>query len=293
MVQAPVASMTGVGMAAGPTELGAMRIELRSVNGRGLAVKHRLCAECGMLEHLIEERVRATLARGSVSVTVEVADDLGLLGDVAALRRIAERLRAVARALDLSEDFNLREVLLLASSLPRNPAASHDRLPPAFAGLLDAALLALIGRRRAEGASLTTVLHGHLDELRRQLAVAAARAPLVVTAHRERLYKRVGEVLAAQGLQLEAADLVREVALFAERIDVSEEVQRLGAHLDEVHAVIGQGGEVGRRLEFLLQEVLREANTLGSKSPDVTMSHAVVAMKSAIDKLKEQAANLE
>jgi uncharacterized protein (TIGR00255 family) len=285
--------MTGVGMAAGPTEFGELRIELRSVNGRGLAVKHRLCAECSMLEHLVEERVRATLARGSVTVNVEAGDELGLLGDVVTLRRTADRLRSVARTLGLSEEFTVRDVLQLAGSLPRHAGGTPETLPPAFIALLDTALAALVQRRRAEGAVLLPVMHGHLDELRHQLATAAARAPAVVTAHRERLQRRVGEVLAAQGLQLEAADLVREVALFAERIDVSEEVQRLHAHVGEVQAVLQKGGEVGRRLEFLLQEVLREANTLGSKSPDVTMSHAVVAMKSAIDKLKEQAANLE
>jgi uncharacterized protein (TIGR00255 family) len=94
-------------------------------------------------------------------------------------------------------------------------------------------------------------------------------------------------------MALEAYDIVREVGIFAERSDVSEELQRLDSHLREVEATLDQHVAVGRRLEFLLQEVLRETNTLGSKSPDVEMAHIVVAMKSNIDKLKEQAANLE
>jgi len=90
-----------------------------------------------------------------------------------------------------------------------------------------------------------------------------------------------------------AVDLVREVAIYADRVDVAEELQRLAAHLAEIRAALGQPGEVGRRLEFLLQELLRETNTLASKSPDVALSHAAVAMKSCIDRLKEQVANLE
>ncbi len=90
-----------------------------------------------------------------------------------------------------------------------------------------------------------------------------------------------------------APELVREVAAFADRVDVAEELQRLSAHIAEVRAVLARGGEVGRRLEFLLQELLRETNTLGSKSPDTTIAHAVVAMKTCVERMKEQAANLE
>ncbi len=290
---AAVASMTGAGTAAGPTGLGELRVEARSVNGRALVVKHRLCPELAGVESELEERVRTVIHRGTVTLQVDRADAaFGALSDLPALQTLAERLRQAARGLGLPEELSLRDLLAVAGSLPR-PAGGAAELPADVAALVDRALAALVARRRAEGRTTAAAMTGHLDELERQLQVAVARAPEVVAAHREKLLRRLQDFVQQQGSQLEAADLVREVALFAERVDVSEEVQRLHAHLAAVRATLAAGGEVGRRLEFLLQEVLRETNTLGSKSPDVTMSHAAVAMKSCIDKLKEQAANLE
>ncbi|MGA0868968.1 MAG: endoribonuclease YicC domain-containing protein, partial [Planctomycetota bacterium] len=125
------------------------------------------------------------------------------------------------------------------------------------------------------------------------LAGAEARAPELVTSQRERLLERVNEFLAGRGLSIEPDNVVRELAVFAEKTDVAEEIQRLRAHIERAHQLLDGGGEVGRRFEFLVQEMLRETNTLGSKSPDVQIAHTVVAMKTAIDRLKEQAANLE
>ena len=111
--------------------------------------------------------------------------------------------------------------------------------------------------------------------------------------YRARLLARINEFLAAQAKPLQAADVLREVALFAERVDAAEELGRLDAHLARARALLAQGGEVGRSLEFLLQEMLREINTLGSKSQDVEIAHAVVGMKADVDKLRELVANLE
>jgi uncharacterized protein (TIGR00255 family) len=147
--------------------------------------------------------------------------------------------------------------------------------------------------RQSDGAATVAALREQLDELRRLALVAQQRAPEIAKAYGEKLQKRVNDLLAAHGLQIEPEVVLRELALFADRSDVAEELQRLTAHLAEANALLGQGGEIGRKLDFLLQELLRETNTLGSKSPDVAMAHGVVAMKSCIDKLKEQAANLE
>jgi uncharacterized protein (TIGR00255 family) len=286
--------MTGAGFAAGQTELGQLRCELRSINGRGLVVKQRLCRDCDGLEAAIEQIIRRRIARGTVNVSIDRVDgELGVLGDVQELGRLVGQLRAAARALGLDEDLGLGDVVAFAAGLPRPPAAHQDSIPPAVAALLEAALDRLLQRRDAEGAAAAAAMLGHLDEFDRLALAAASRAPEVVAAHRERLLRRLNEHLAQQGIHLEPRDIIKEVALFADRVDVSEELQRLQAHLAEVRAVLDRGGEVGRRLEFLLQELLRETNTLGSKSPDVQLSHLVVAMKSCADKLKEQAANLE
>jgi uncharacterized protein (TIGR00255 family) len=159
--------------------------------------------------------------------------------------------------------------------------------------LFDRALAALLEHRRAEGRSVAELVTGQIRELEAGHAAAAARAPEIIANHRQKLLERVNQFLEGQARTMEDADVLREVALFADRVDVTEELDRLAVHLEQARALLAAGGEVGRKLEFLLQEVLREINTLGSKSPDAAMARTVVDMKAAIDRAREQAANLE
>jgi uncharacterized protein (TIGR00255 family) len=283
--------MTGSGSAAGSTECGDLRVELRSVNARGFVLKQRLCAEVAGLEPAFEERIRRVVARGTVTLVVERVG--AVFADRLALQRLVAELRALAGDLGLPDDLTLRDVLSLAGSFERTEHGLQRELPPRLADLLRQALDDLQRHRDAEGRATVAAVRAQLDELDVLRARAAARAPAVVAALRERLHKRIGEALADQGFALQPADLVREVALLADRVDVAEELQRLAAHGEAMRAALDAGSQLGRRLEFLAQEVWREANTLGSKSPDVEMAHFVVAMKSCIDKLKEQVANLE
>lgn len=285
--------MTGSGVAAGATEFGELRIELRSVNGRSLTLKQRLCPEVAGFETAFDEEIRAALARGSVTLLVDRAGSAAVVPDRALLAQLCSELRLLARDLGLPDDLALRDVLALAATAGRALPLGARSLPPQLLGLLQAAIGDLQRHRLAEGAATVEAMAAQLDELALRLAEAEARAPQVIESHRERLLERVRAWLLQQGVAIEAADVVREVALVADRADVAEELQRLAAHLAELRAVLASGGAIGRKLEFLLQEVLREANTLGSKSPDVAMAHCVVAMKSCIDRLKEQAANLE
>ncbi len=289
---AATASMTGSGVAAGPTELGELCIELRSVNGRGLSIKHRLCADVAGLESRFESVIRQRLQRGSVSLFVERRGLGGSMPDREDLRSFVAELRALSSDLGLPDDLSLRDVLALVQGGKARPASLTD-LPPQLSALLDRAIDQLVSSRKSEGAVTVGAMRASLTELDRLRQEAVARAPQIVIAYRDRLEKRLADFLQEKGMALEAYDIVREVGIFAERSDVSEELQRLDSHLREVEATLDQHVAVGRRLEFLLQEVLRETNTLGSKSPDVEMAHIVVAMKSNIDKLKEQAANLE
>lgn len=285
--------MTGSGAAAGATEIGELRIELRSVNGRGLQVKTRLGPACAGLEAAIEDVLRQRLHRGTVTITIDRVGAGSPFGDRAAMAQLLQELRDLAAALSLRDDLGLRDLVALAGTARTGEAAGQRELPPQLAAMLARAVDELLARRRAEGATTVAAMQQHLGELADLRLQAQAQAPALVENYRDKLLKRVNDFLAEQGLHLQPADVVREVALFADRVDVSEELQRLGAHLDEVQALLRQGGELGRRLDFMLQELLREANTLGSKSPDVALAHIVVGMKSRIDKLKEQAANLE
>jgi len=286
-------SMTGVGLASGTTEVGDLRVEVRTVNGRSLVVKLRLSSVCAGCETAIEQAVRKRLKRGTVTVVVERKSASGGGADREAVQRAAGELREVADAAGLPPP-TLADVLSWAASAARQEAQTSRPLPPQLGALLGASLDDLVRHRAADGDATVVALRDLLTELERDLEVAAERSPQLVRHYRERLLQRVKEFV-QQNLpdSVPAIDLVREVAVYADRVDVAEELQRLRAHIAEFRAMLGRGGEVGRRLEFLLQEFLRETNTLGSKSPDTALSHTVVAMKSSIDRLKEQVANLE
>ena len=291
-------SMTGSGLASGPTELGTAHVEIRSVNARTLVVKPRLCPSCQGLESAVETRVGRALKRGTVFVTIDITGQTAAepVLDRTAAERVVTELHELAGLLKLSGDLSVADLLrvpgLFTNSGTQRPRTSWEP-PESLAALVDQALDRLLESRRQEGASTVAAMTTELDQLRERLAQAARRAPEVIEDHRQKLLRRVNEFLEGHARALEAADVIREVALLADRVDVSEELQRLEAHLEKLRGELETGGSMGRTLEFLLQEVLRETNTLGSKSQDVELAHIVVAMKSGIDKLKEQAANLE
>jgi uncharacterized protein (TIGR00255 family) len=285
-------SMTGVGHAAGPTELGDVRIEVRTVNGRGFSCKLRVPPACSGYEAAIEETVRAQVQRGSALVVVERVRGAPPLPDRATLREVAASLRELAQELQLPPP-SLEDVLQVALTAARAEALTSRPLPPQLRALLDRAVGALVAHRRADGDGTTAAIRSQLGRFAESLQVAEERAPRLQLEYRERLVQRVTELVAAHVPgPPPALDLVREVALFADRVDVAEELQRLHAHVAALRALLDRGGEVGRQLEFLLQELLRETNTLGAKSPDTAIAHAVVAMKAAVERMKEQAANL-
>ena len=288
-----VQSMTGSGVATGATELGELRIELRSVNGRSLALKQRLCPDLMGLEPLFEAKVRQGLGRGTVTLHVERLDTVVTLPDQKLLEQLVARMRELARELGLPEDLTLRDVLSFGAGMSRRLSPDIRVMPEQVGALLIAAIADLRRSRQAEGAATLTAMRAHVGDFEASWQQVKERAPKVAEGYREKLLKRLREVLRVEGVAIEPSDVVREVAIFTDRVDVEEELQRLQAHVVELRSLFDRGGVMGRRLEFLLQELLRETNTLGSKSPDTEISHCVVAMKSNLDKLKEQAANLE
>lgn len=292
--------MTGVGSASGDTALGRTVVELRAVNGRTLAVKHRLTPSAAGLDLALERAIAAKVRRGTVTCIVEATptdETRRPVVDRAALRAAMQDLRAAAAEVGLQSEVRLADALALPGVLlAQNGDATRVArdLPPDVAALLERALSALAHERLREGEATARMVGALLADLGRARDRVAQRAPQVAADYRGRLLTRVNEVLAGQAkVTLEPSDVIREVAMFAERIDVHEELQRIGAHLDRAQQLLRQGGEVGRSLEFLMQELLREVNTVGSKAQDVEVAHDVVAMKANIDKLRELVANVE
>jgi len=291
--------MTGSGIVQGPSELGDVTVELRSVNGRGLAVKMRLSPECQGLETGLENYVRSRFHRGTLTLLVQVQNpvrNLETMVDEQLAADVAERLRQLAEDIQTDGGPQLNDVL----SFPGVVAgASTSRVhtswePPKDVLALVAAAADALSKSRAEEAVATVAdMNQQLGTIDAVLAEVKVRAPRIAADYREKLLRRVNEFLEGQARAMEDGDVIREVALFADRVDISEELQRLESHLEKATGVLVEGGHVGRHLEFLLQEMLREANTVASKSPDAEIAHCIVKVKSCIDRLKEQAQNLE
>ncbi len=295
--------MTGSGQSSGITSLGDLRIEIRSVNGRGLQTKWRMPPSCQGFEPALTARLRAVAERGHCVISFDLerlaTETEARLLDPELCRRAHAELRSIHAELGLAGDGPaISDVLQLVRlavpvSRDRDTTRGSSELPDDVAVLFAEALDAWGQSRRKEGAATAEALRGSLSRVGALNVSAGARAPEFVETYRARLLQRIDEYMSKHGHAAEPRDVLREVAVFAERIDTAEETQRLEQHVAAARELLDRGGRVGRPLEFLLQEMLREANTLGSKSPDVDLSHLVVELKSEIDKLKEQAANIE
>jgi uncharacterized protein (TIGR00255 family) len=275
----------------------AVSAEVRSLNGRFLDLSLKLPEEFRSLEPALRELVASQVKRGKIELRIVGARDVG--GELP--QPSTEALMRLARVESMVQGW-----LPKAAPLTVDQALQWCRGAAAAASLDDRALqaasqalTALRTAREREGARLAAVLHERVAHLRELAARAAPLVPQVVQRQRERFLERWNEALAASGaassVPTEALQerALNEAAAFAIRIDVAEELARLGSHLDEIERLLTAGGEVGKRLDFLIQELHREANTLGSKSAALELTGVSVQMKVAIEQMKEQVQNLE
>ena len=285
--------MTGFGRADGPDGLAA---EVRSVNSRHLEIRPRLPRELAALE----SEVRATAARHFERGQVEVALRLPREGAFAAKLEIdLEAARGYARAAaELARDLHRAEELSVAALLGL-PGVARMREPELEAESLAASVLSTVERacaaaaemRAREGEALARELGGRLDGIEKLVGEVEARVEVVRGTLRERLEKRLAAI--APALEADPGRLEQEIVLQVDRMDVTEETVRLRSHLAQFRETLAAPGAVGRKLEFVLQEMGRETNTIGSKSADAELSRAVVALKTEQEKLREQVLNVE
>jgi uncharacterized protein (TIGR00255 family) len=290
-------SMTGFGAAAGASEPGvAVRVEVRSVNHRHLAVKLRLPEAYTALEPEVEARVRAKCERGAVSVSLSAersGANLVSRLDRELARRYQRELLELAAELELGPAISLDTLVALPGVVGGTAEdGANGPLQAAILELVDEALERMLAMRTAEGANLAADLRKHARALAQLAARIEKRMPRIVRAHRSALAKRVQALLGNQAA-LAPADIAREVALLADRLDVSEELARLSSHLEQFESFLKKGGRVGRQLDFLVQEIFREVNTIGAKCADATVAHWVVEAKASVERLREQVQNVE
>ena len=303
MISHRMRSMTGYGR--GVASHGDVRatVEVRAVNHRFLDLKLRGAPLSAALEEAIATRVRARLERGAVAVSIQLARGGGPAGvriDGDAAERAHRMLAELAGRLaipgpDLALVLAQPGVVITDELAERlaDPGAGEGPGGPAAAvcEALDAALVQLDEMRRVEGAALAAELHARIDELaaaRAQVAVLTAGVPQLLA---RRLLERVRRL--SEEVGVDPARIAQEVALYADRADITEELVRLASHLDQARALIDGAGAAGRRLDFLVQEIGRELNTIGSKSTTAEITTAVVGAKAVLEKIREQVQNVE
>ena len=275
---------------------GHIGLEIRSVNSRFLDLTFRLPEELRQFEPTLRELLSTHLKRGKVEVRAFIDNShVGSVSEPSA--RLLQRLNGLQdniRAwLPQAQPLSVADILKLAASEHSGTRDWSDTITP----LAQQALQALLDARQREGARLAAMLLERIAQLRTLTAQATPLVPQLVEQQRQRFLERWKEAMAlSDGSTLpEAAQdrALTEATAFAIRIDVAEEITRLGSHLDELERLIKKGGEIGKRLDFLIQELHREANTMGSKSASLELTHISVDMKVLIEQMREQVQNIE
>ena len=293
-----IRSMTGYGSAEQVCDGVGYTLELRSVNHRFLKLAMKLPDALQFTEPALEAVLRDRVSRGAVTCTLrahgEGSDRIAPL-NLAAVQAYVDQLSRVRVPEGFQPAIDLGAVCQLPGATEGGDLddSSREQCVAIVQALAGRAADALLAMRRAEGQALRTALERECSAMRGLLEQVAAAAPGVVKDYHERLRTRANQLLQGAGLEVEEAGVLRELAFFADRCDITEEVARLGSHLDQFLLLCERDEPVGRTMDFLAQEMLREANTIASKSNDAAIACRVVEIKAAIDRLKEQVQNVE
>ncbi len=290
---ANIRSMTGFGTGAATLGTKLVRVDVRSVNGRFMELQLRLPRQLSPHEFALREVVQGKVGRGSVTVQATLEETGAAVAGETDWAKLADELRAIQKAAGLYGELTLADLIKWSAS--RKGDETTETIDPALKGaLLEAAAQALVEHdafRQREGAALEQDLLARLGRIEE----AAGRIPALARANlekvRETLEAKIREYL--DGKEIDGARVAQEIGHMSERLDVQEEMTRLATHLAAFRKTLEDGGAVGKRIGFLLQELLRETNTTGSKCQEPTITSLVISMKEELEAIREQAANLE
>ena len=294
-----IRSMTGFGRGEAEENGRGVTVELSAVNRKQFDCSLSLPRELSSLDTRIQTLIRTRVSRGYVKGVVTVATSVGEAGGNAAgwgpevIGKHLTALRDLAKRLGLADDLTASSLLCLPDLLRGAAPLEPEKMWPLVERAGTLALKSLDTMRHREGAALEHDLRKRLTVLEKTAEQIAARAPMVPVTYQTLLTKRLGELLGEEGTAVDAALVAREVAVFADRCDVSEELTRLGSHFAQVVKTLDSGGTCGRTLDFLCQELFREINTTGSKANDAEISRHVIAFKAALEAMREQVQNIE
>ena len=289
--------MTGFGRGAAAGENFSVGVDLKTVNNRFLDIHLRLGSELSSLESQVKRRISTRLSRGRVdaSITFERTGEVAYELNRPLIAGFISALRAMQQEFEIAGEPDINVLARLPGAMQPVRDGIDEKMIAGVESAIDEALEELEQMREREGEALAAEMHSRLDEISLQIPIIEAAASTLADNYRARLQKRIGELLArdAQGVEVDPGRLAQEVAYLADRSDISEEIARLKSHLVQFRETLDSEGETGKRLDFLLQELNREANTVLSKSTDLLIKDAALAIKGAVEKLREQVQNVE
>jgi len=291
-------SMTGFGEAHSHQDGLAVAVEVRAINSRFFKLSVRATEGYASLEPHIEEIARQNIRRGTVQVNLRVdrlrsCQDFRINSDV--LSGYRDQLQTLYRKWDENVKISLESLLPLPGVVNDQSTVlfSPEDDWPAISKVLEAAIQNLAQMRIREGQAMADDLSVNCRAIAAGVEEIQQRAPLVLDAYRVRLEERLNKVLSERQVDLDPAGIIREVCLYADRGDISEEIVRLKSHLEQFDSIMQLPESSGRKLEFLTQELFREANTIGSKATDVEIAKQVIEIKTAIERIREMIQNIE
>ncbi|MFH2134882.1 MAG: YicC/YloC family endoribonuclease [Pseudomonadota bacterium] len=285
-------SMTGYAVATAELDAGSISLELRSVNHRYLDLQLRMPDELRAMEPMLREQISGKISRGKVECRINVLSRASAQPqsrlNLDVVKQLSDWSSQVREILPGAGELTISEILKW-SGVTESPAASNESLNSAVAEALQQALQDFAAARQREGEKLASFLLERVEGIEQLRLAVAPRIPGAVATYESKLRARLLEALGSE----DDERVRQEITLYASKIDVDEELSRLHTHLAEVKRVIGKGGIVGKRLDFMMQELHREANTLGSKSVDTEVSRCAMDIKLLIEQMREQVQNIE
>lgn len=291
-----IKSMTGYGRAQGAFSGGDITVEIKSVNNRYLDCGVKLPRVYGFVEDSVKTLVQNTISRGKVDVFVTInasaADNVKISVNKPLVQGYVDALRQIAEEFGVQDDVSVSLLSRFNDVFTvEKVEADEDEVRGAICGVVSEALSAFDVMRTREGEALKNDLLAKADEIISMVEKVEARSPVTVTAYRERLTNKMREVL--ENTSIDETRIIQEAAIYADKVAVDEETVRLRSHVDQLRSMLADGGVIGRKLDFLMQEMNREANTIGSKGNDVEQARNVVDIKSLLEKIREQIQNIE
>ena len=291
-----IKSMTGYGRAQGSFSGGDVTVEVKSVNNRYLDCGVKIPRGYAYLEESVKSQVQKSISRGKVDVFITInsagADNVKISVNEPVAKGYVDALRQIARDYQVRDDISASTISRFSDVfLVEKQEQDENEVKTAISAVVQQALDAFDAMRTREGEALKSDLLQKAEGILTLVSKVEQRSPITVKAYRERLTAKMQEVLADR--QIDEARIIQEAAIYADKVAVDEETVRLRSHVDQLQSMLTEGGVIGRKLDFLMQEMNREANTIGSKGNDVEQARNVVNIKSELEKIREQIQNIE